>query len=228
MEKSDKFTWEFGQPVHREDKEKFVVLETGKSWEGECLDEQVDRICGKTTVIEYLQKLPAKLKFGDDIARLEILKGVPGSMVWQVRYFVRENIKRLNFTKHTVLYENAPDLRLALHMMLEEVNKKYKDNILADKDTVPDDLAGKEMTVSELLSILPPKIQYWPTETMTLRISKGYSNKIWYAGYYTYIDAPGGDFQITYVEKVTESDLKVTLFKLIEKIQKYIIKDESN
>ena len=228
MEKSDRFTWEFGQPVHREDKERSVVLETGKSWEGECLDEQLERILGNATILDYLSQLPSEIRYGDSIAKLEIVKGCQGSMVWQVRYYVYEDVisKKPNFTKHTVLYENAPDLRLALRWMLAEIDRNYKDKILLEDTRLPEKRSYKNLSISELLDLLPERIQYFPTETMKLRISKGYSGKIWYAGYYVYIDAPARDFQITYIEKVTETSLRDALEKLLQKIEKYIIKEE--
>jgi hypothetical protein len=229
MEKSDKFTWEFGQPIHIEDKKEIPGIRP--EFSGECLDEQLDRILGNTTTQDYLDQLPSEISFGNSVAKLEISKGYPGSIVWHVRYYVYESLnpKRLNFTRHTVLYENAPDLRLALHWMLAEINRNYKDKIITRDTEQPEKRSYKNLSISELLDLLPERIQYLPTETMKLRISKGYSGKIWYAGYYTYIDAPARDFQKTYIEKVTETSLREALEKLLQKIEKYIIKeDESN
>lgn len=226
MEKSDRFTWEFDQPVHIEDKKEIPGIRP--EWKGECLDEQLERILGDTTVLDYLNQLPSEIRYGDSIAKLEVVKGCPGSRVWQVKYYVYENIdpKKPNFTKHTVLYENAPDLRLALHWMLAEINRNYKDKIITGDTRLPEKRSYKNLSISELLDLLPERIQYLPSETMKLRISKGYSGKIWYAGYYVYIDAQARDFQITYIEKVTETSLREALEKLLQKIEKYITKEE--
>ena len=226
MEKSDKFTWEFGQPIHREDKKEIPGVKP--EFKGECLDEQLERIIGDTTTLDYLSQLPSEIRYGDSIAKLEVVKGCPGSMVWQVRYYVYESIdpKSPNFTKHTVLYENAPDLRLALRWMLAEINRNYKDRIITGDTRVHEKRTYKNLSITELLDLLPERIQYFPTETMKLRISKGYSGKIWYAGYYVYIDAPARDFQKTYIEKVTETSLREALEKLLQKIEKYIVKDD--
>lgn len=223
MAKNNKFTWCFDQPVHREDKKEIPGIRP--EFKGECLDEQLDRILEGTTVEELFSSVPSRIRVGDKIARLEILKGSPGSRVWQARYFTYEGPE--NLIKHTVLYQNAPDLRLALYLLSQEVNSKYSDFIISE-DKQADVLDKPGLTVKELLDALPPMIKgYSGVDTMRLRVSKGYSGKIWYAGYYTYIDAPGRDFQQTYVEKVTESDLQVALATLLEKIKKYI-KDESD
>ena len=221
MEKSDGFTWEFGQPVHREDKKEIPGVRP--EFKGECLDEQLDRILGNTTVQNYLDQLPSEIRYGNSVAKLEVTKGCPGSMVWHVRYYIYESIdpEKPNFTKHTILYENAPDLRLALHWMLAEISRNYKDKIITGDTKRPEKRSYKNLSISELLDLLPERIQYFPSETMKLRISKGYSGKIWYAGYYVYIDAPARDFQKTYIEKVTETSLREALEKLLQKIEKY-------
>lgn len=228
MAKNNKFTWEFDQPIHREDKKEIPGIRP--EFKGECLDEQLDRILGDTTVEELLSKLPSKLQCGDKIARLEVRKGIPGSIVWHVRYYTYENpgnLKSWDHPKHSVIYVNAPDLRLALYFMLQEINSKYSGLIIGE-DKIPGRSPDySDLTVKELLDMLPPTLKCGNAETMRLKVMKGYSNKIWYAGYYTYIDPANRDFQQTFVEKVTETDLRTALYLLVEKIRKYI-KDEDN
>ncbi len=67
MEKSDKFTWEFGQPIHIEDKKEIPGVRP--EFKGECLDEQLDRILGNTTVQDYLDQLPSEISFGNSVAK---------------------------------------------------------------------------------------------------------------------------------------------------------------
>ena len=113
---SANFTWQFGQPIHREDKK--------ENFKGECLDEQVDRIVGKdTTVEDLLEELPPEIQY-DPVRsmRLKIWKVV--NLVYQARYYVYIDPGRRVFEQTAVEFETQPSLRLALFLLKEKIKKR--------------------------------------------------------------------------------------------------------
>ena len=118
------FTWQYGQPIHREDKDKYVILETGQPWKGECLDEQVDRIVGKDTTLEdLLKRLPPHIQY-DPIQQMRLKIWKVGDLVWQVGYYIYIDPTSRTFQETAVEYENQPDLRLALFLLEQKIKRK--------------------------------------------------------------------------------------------------------
>lgn len=113
------FTWHSGQPIHKEDK---------GSFQGECLDEQVDRIVGKdTTLDDLLSELPGEIPFSPtQNMRLSIQKCGSkkfNNLSWQVGYYIYKDPGKRDFDEVPVEYENQPDLRLALYNLIQKINK---------------------------------------------------------------------------------------------------------
>ena len=235
-------TWQFGQPVHIEDKKEVPGLRP--EFKGECLYEQVDRIVGKDTKAEdILACLPWTIRVRDIVARLEISKGT--DLVYHACYKDSGN---------TYFYEAQPTLRLTLFRLLEDITEASREKKNKNEDEVdsenkdftweigqpitreqkklrPDfkkecldeqvDRITGRATVEELLKSLPRRLKYDSGNSMRLKIEKGSSGIIWYAGYYLHIDEDSWDMQETYVEKVTCPDLRLALYMLKQKIQRY-------
>ena len=113
------FTWHYGQPIHKEDK---------GSFQGECLDEQVDRIVGKDTTLEdLLLELPGEIPYSPTQSmRLSIQKCGSkkfNNLCYQVGYFIYKDPGKRDWDEIPVEYENAPDLRLALYNLLQKINR---------------------------------------------------------------------------------------------------------
>lgn len=108
------FTWHSGQPIHREDKGKFC---------GRCLDEQVEAIVGKDTTIEdLLSELPGEIPFSKT-QNMWLAIQKCGDLSWQVGYYIYKDPGKRDFAEVPVEYENQPDLRLALHNLIQKINK---------------------------------------------------------------------------------------------------------
>lgn len=121
------FTWQFGQPIHREDKDKFVDLKTGRAWIGECLDEQVDRIVGKdTTVEDLLEELPPEIQY-DPVRSMRLKIWKVGNLVYQAGYYVYVDPGSRDFEQTAVEFETQPSLRLALFLLKQKIKRRVKE-----------------------------------------------------------------------------------------------------
>ena len=248
--KKGDFTWQFGQPIHVEDKKEIPGVRS--EFKGECLDEQIDRIVDPSlSVKDLLDCLPGTIRVESIILTLTIAKGT--ELVWHAYY---------SDGKNSYFCSSQPTLRLTLFRLLEELTEAAKKESVKKKNPDYEGITDKSFTwefgqpitreqkkkhpefkgecldeqvdritegasVVDLLSDLPRRIKYSGSDSMRLKIEKGSSGFIWYAGYYLYIDLNGWNLQETCVEKVTCPDLRLALYMLKQKISKYI-KDESN
>jgi len=110
------FTWQFGQPIHREDKK--------ENFKGECLDEQVDRIVGKdTTVEDLLEELPPEIQY-DPVRSMRLKIWKIGNLVYQAGYYVYIDPGNRVFEQTAVEFETQPSLRLALYLLKQKIKRR--------------------------------------------------------------------------------------------------------
>ena len=117
------FTWKPGDPIHREDK--IGIPGVKPAFEGECLDEQVERIVGDISLEELLSRLPGSIPFSETSEmRLKIQKGSEFDFV--AGYYIFKDPGSSNFNEVPVECEAKPDLRLTLFLLLQKINKTLK------------------------------------------------------------------------------------------------------
>lgn len=112
------FTWQFGEPITREEKE--ATLKTKFPFKKECLDEQIDRITSGESIESLLQQLPPTIPF-DDVQEAKLVITRLTDLVWQAGYVVYKAPGNRNFEKVSVKYVTYPTLKLTLHYLLKEL-----------------------------------------------------------------------------------------------------------
>lgn len=114
----EEFTWQFGEPISREEKE--ATFKTKFPFKKECLDEQIDRITANETIESLMQQLPATIPF-DDLQQAKLVIRKLTDLVWQAGYVVYKNPGERDFEAVSVKYVTYPTLILTLHYLLKEL-----------------------------------------------------------------------------------------------------------